>query len=51
MFKKETNLNCFIGLKVALSTGEVGVLDGTFGQSGVGALSDRNKFGSFNEMF
>ena len=34
MFKKETNLQCFVGLKVSLSTGEVGVLDGTFGQSG-----------------
>ena len=34
MFKKETNLQCFVGLKVSLSTGEVGSLDGTFGQSG-----------------
>jgi len=34
MFKKETNLSCFIGLKISLTTGEVGVIEGTFGQSG-----------------
>ncbi|KAI9522946.1 hypothetical protein NQZ68_032509 [Dissostichus eleginoides] len=34
LFKKETNLQLFIGLKVTLSTGETGVLEGGFGQSG-----------------
>eukprot|EP00117_Sycon_ciliatum_P000364 scpid69785/ scgid6458/ Selenocysteine-specific elongation factor; Elongation factor sec; Eukaryotic elongation factor, selenocysteine-tRNA-specific len=34
LFKKETNIQAFTGLKVTLSTGEVGVLDGGFGQSG-----------------
>lgn len=34
MFKKETNIQCFVGLKVTLSTGETGQLEGTFGQSG-----------------
>ena len=34
MFKKETNIQLFIGLRVELSTGEVGVIVGSFGQSG-----------------
>jgi selenocysteine-specific elongation factor len=34
LFKKETNLDLFIGLKVTLSSGEVGVIEGSFGQSG-----------------
>lgn len=34
LFKKETNLQLFVGLKVALSTGETGVIEGSFGQSG-----------------
>ncbi|XP_065903267.1 selenocysteine-specific elongation factor-like isoform X2 [Dysidea avara] len=34
LFKKETKMDKFIGLKVALSTGEVGVIDGTFGTTG-----------------
>ena len=34
LFKKETNMDLFIGLKVSLSTGEIGVIEGTFGQSG-----------------
>uniref|UniRef100_A0A3Q3NG87 Selenocysteine-specific elongation factor n=1 Tax=Mastacembelus armatus TaxID=205130 RepID=A0A3Q3NG87_9TELE len=34
LFKKETNLQLFVGLKVALSTGETGVIEGGFGQSG-----------------
>ena len=34
LFKKETNLQLFVGLKVALSTGEAGVIEGGFGQSG-----------------
>jgi len=34
LFKKETNLQLFLGLKVALSTGEAGVIEGGFGQSG-----------------
>lgn len=34
LFKKETNLQLFVGLKVTLSTGECGVIEGGFGQSG-----------------
>lgn len=34
LFKKETNLQLFLGLKVVLSTGETGVVEGGFGQSG-----------------
>ncbi|XP_038054019.1 selenocysteine-specific elongation factor-like [Patiria miniata] len=34
LFKKETNLQAFVGLKVELSTGEEGVIEGGFGQSG-----------------
>lgn len=34
LFKKETNLQLFLGLKVTLSTGETGVIEGGFGQSG-----------------
>lgn len=34
LFKKETNLQLFVGLKVTLSTGESGVVEGGFGQSG-----------------
>ncbi|KQK74299.1 hypothetical protein AAES_157714 [Amazona aestiva] len=34
LFKKETNIQLFVGLKVKLSTGEDGIIDGGFGQSG-----------------
>lgn len=34
LFKKETNMDLFNGLKVTLSTGEQGFIDGSFGQSG-----------------
>lgn len=34
LFKKETNLQLFLGLKVTLSTGETGIVEGGFGQSG-----------------
>lgn len=34
MFKKETNIAMFTGLKVVLSTGEAGTIEGGFGQSG-----------------
>ncbi|OXB83009.1 UNVERIFIED_CONTAM: hypothetical protein H355_001352 [Colinus virginianus] len=34
LFKKETNIQIFVGLKVKLSTGEEGIIDGGFGQSG-----------------
>lgn len=34
LFKKETNLQLFVGLKVVLSSGETGVIEGGFGQSG-----------------
>ncbi|GAB1603062.1 selenocysteine-specific elongation factor-like [Argonauta hians] len=34
MFKKETNIQAFTNLKVSLSSGEKGVIEGSFGQSG-----------------
>ncbi|XP_044158140.1 selenocysteine-specific elongation factor [Bufo gargarizans] len=34
LFKKETNMQLFVGLKVKLSTGEEGTIEGSFGQSG-----------------
>ena len=34
LFKKESNIELFTGLKVKLSTGEEGVIEGGFGQSG-----------------
>ena len=34
LFKKETNIQLFVGLRVQLSTGELGVIDSAFGQSG-----------------
>ncbi len=34
LFKKETNIDLFVGLKVKLSTGEQGTIEGSFGQSG-----------------
>lgn len=34
LFKKETSIQLFVGLKVHLSTGELGVIDSAFGQSG-----------------
>lgn len=34
MFKKETNIATFTGLKIVLSTGEPGIIEGGFGQSG-----------------
>uniref|UniRef100_G1KXB6 Eukaryotic elongation factor, selenocysteine-tRNA specific n=1 Tax=Anolis carolinensis TaxID=28377 RepID=G1KXB6_ANOCA len=34
LFKKETNIQIFVGLKVKLSTGEEGLIEGGFGQSG-----------------
>ena len=34
LFKKETNISIFAGLKVQLSTGDKGVIEGAFGQSG-----------------
>ncbi|KAK3742950.1 hypothetical protein QZH41_014192 [Actinostola sp. cb2023] len=34
LFKKETNIQIFTGMKITLSTGEEGVIEGAFGQSG-----------------
>ena len=34
LFKKETNIQMFVGLKVTLSSGEKGIIEGGFGQSG-----------------
>ncbi|KAJ9596344.1 hypothetical protein L9F63_012619 [Diploptera punctata] len=34
MFKKETNIQLFVGLQIHLSTGEVGTIESSFGQSG-----------------
>ncbi|KAK8732701.1 hypothetical protein OTU49_006885 [Cherax quadricarinatus] len=48
LLKKDTNIQLFMGLKVKLSTGEEGTIDGTFGQSGklkvrVNSLQDTTK--------
>ena len=43
MFKKETNIHLFEGLKVRLSTGETGKIDGPFGQSGKFKISLNGK--------
>ena len=34
LFKKETNMDAFLNLKVTLSTGEEGMIESSFGQSG-----------------
>ena len=34
LFKKETNIQIFVGMKIRLSTGEEGTIEGGFGQSG-----------------
>ena len=34
LFKKETNIQNFVGMKITLSTGEEGMIEGAFGQSG-----------------
>lgn len=34
LFKKDSNLQLFIGLKIRLSTGETGIIESAFGQSG-----------------
>ncbi|CAL4196420.1 unnamed protein product [Meganyctiphanes norvegica] len=34
LLKKDTNIQLFVGLKVKLSSGEEGMIDGSFGQSG-----------------
>jgi len=34
LFKKESKVDAFVGLKITLSTGDVGVIEGGFGQSG-----------------
>ncbi len=34
LLKKESNVQPFLNLKVTLSTGETGVIEGSFGQSG-----------------
>ncbi|XP_071515573.1 selenocysteine-specific elongation factor [Panulirus ornatus] len=34
LLKKDTNIQLFLGLKVKLSSGEEGIIDGTFGQGG-----------------
>jgi len=34
LFKKESKVDAFVGLKVSLSTGEDGFIEGGFGQSG-----------------
>ena len=56
MFKVETNIQLFVGLKVELLTGKIGTIDGSFGQSGkfkVGVksgLSDKAKSLLSNNM-
>ena len=51
MFKKETNIHLFEGLKVTLSTGETGKIDGPFGQSGKFKISLDCKFRQYKSCF
>ena len=46
MFKKETNIHLFEGLRVKLSSGETGKIDGPFGQSGKFKISLDSKYSS-----
>ncbi|CAH3021015.1 unnamed protein product [Porites evermanni] len=34
LFKKETNIQTFVGMKIRMTTGEEGMIEGAFGQSG-----------------
>lgn len=34
LLKKESNIQPFVNMKVLLSTGEKGIIEGSFGQSG-----------------
>lgn len=47
LFKKETNIQLFVGLKVYLSTGELGVIDSAFGQSGKFKIHIPGEYGYF----
>lgn len=47
LFKKETNIQLFVGLKVHLSTGELGVIDSSFGQSGKFKINIPGEYGYF----
>lgn len=47
LFKKETNIQLFVGLKVHLSTGELGVIDSAFGQSGKFKIHIPGEYGYF----
>lgn len=47
LFKKETNIQLFVGLRVHLSTGELGVIDSAFGQSGKFKVHVPGECGSF----
>jgi selenocysteine-specific elongation factor len=46
LFKKETQLDKFVGLKVVLSTGDTGVIEGAFGQSGKFKMYFRSGLGA-----
>lgn len=47
LFKKETNIQSFVGLKVTLSSGEKGVIEGGFGQSGKFKIRIPGKIGMY----
>lgn len=47
LFKKETNIQLFVGLKVQLSTGELGIIDSSFGQSGKFKIHIPGEYGYF----
>uniref|UniRef100_A0A8C3HM90 Eukaryotic elongation factor, selenocysteine-tRNA specific n=1 Tax=Chrysemys picta bellii TaxID=8478 RepID=A0A8C3HM90_CHRPI len=51
LFKKETNIQIFVGLKVKLSTGEDGVIEGGFGQSGKFKIRIPNGLKSDTKVF
>ena len=49
LFKKETNIQTFVGLKVMLSSGENGVIEGGFGQSGKFKIRIPGEFVHYNK--
>lgn len=51
LFKKETNIQTFVGLKVELSSGEKGVIEGGFGQSGKAKIRIPGKYCVYHQQF
>jgi len=50
LFKKESKVDAFVGLKITLSTGEAGFIEGGFGQSGKFKVRIPGKFSLFSVL-